>query len=591
MTETVPPPFVNDFDDELGLLELLDDEECLHFLRVSLKICHPGNFVSGSVLIGSKCLYVREGDGCSVGANNHQETRKRGHRRLRIPYSNIMACHVRYVYVSDLHVWLTFTICWYMDECRDPVKIEKSHIHLFLGVQGHWEVDGDGRVADRWIEDSTRIKIWLQVDRRERRRYQGENLWYRVLETLIQVHQMKDDQMKESEVDRVLKEYYRAVQVSPHSIEVGPTLRLECSIVIPFCESKGLFVVSPEAGCVFRPYCSDSVGIVRVKKESIALVRKRRYIIEDTACEVYYHSQSGDVASMLLVFDGEETVKNVVAALSQMASGRLCDLREAQRLWKTNQWTNFQYLMYVNDIAGRSFKNIFQYPIFPWVLADYSSNTIDLLKPSSYRDFSKPAAALSFQRASNALEMYKALQGSHVEHPWMYGSHYSNAGIVVFFRVRQHPRLMLKLQGGKFDNPNRMFTSIDSSWKSMCSSLANDVKELIPELYHPRAGRRLLSSSQSIEVGSTGSEDILLHDVLLPPWSENLEDFLSTMRLAIESKYVSDHLHLWIDLIFGHKSRGALAEQSMNVFHFMTYDEMYVSLFYRMYSCLSCCCM
>ena len=476
-----------------------------------------------------------------------------------------------------------------MDECRDPVKNEKSHIHVFLAVEGCWEVDGNGSVADRWMGDGMRIKIWLQVDRRERRRYQGENLWYRVMENLIQVHQMKDDGMKKKGLDGVLQEYYKAVHVAPHSIEVASTLRLECSIVIPFCETKGLVVVSPDSGCVFRPYCSDSVGIVRVRKECITLVRKRRYIIEATSCEVYYQTQTGDDASMLLVFDNEETVNNVVAALSRMASGRLCELREAQRLWKTNQWTNFQYLMYVNDIAGRSFKNIFQYPIFPWVLADYCSSTIDLLKPSSYRDFSKPAAALSFQRASNALEMYKALQDSHVEHPWMYGSHYSNAGIVVFFRVRQHPRLMLKLQGGKFDNPNRMFTSVDSSWKSVCSSLANDVKELIPELYHPRAGRRLLSSSQSIEVGSMASEGTVLQDVKLPPWSDNLEDFLSTMRLALESKYVSDHLHLWIDLIFGHKSRGALAEQSMNVFHFMTYDEMYVAFLFMVYSCFMCC--
>jgi hypothetical protein len=110
MAETVPPPFVNDFDDELGLLELLDDEECLHFLRASLKICHPGCFVSGSVVIGSRCLYVREGGAGSVPANHHQETRERGHRRLRIPYSNITACRVRYVYAFDLYWWLTLTL-------------------------------------------------------------------------------------------------------------------------------------------------------------------------------------------------------------------------------------------------------------------------------------------------------------------------------------------------------------------------------------------------------------------------------------------------------------------------------------------------
>ena len=53
-------------------------------------------------------------------------------------------------------------------------------------------------------------------------------------------------------------------------------------------------------------------------------------------------------------------------------------------------------------------------------------------------------------------------------------------------------------------------------------------------------------------------------DVILPAWAEGPKDFLEKMRAAIESDYVSEHLHHWIDLIFGYKQRGDAAVQADN---------------------------
>ena len=62
-----------------------------------------------------------------------------------------------------------------------------------------------------------------------------------------------------------------------------------------------------------------------------------------------------------------------------------------------------------------------------------------------------------------------------------------------------------------------------------------------------------------------------VHDVELPPWAKSPEDFVRISRAALESDHVSEHLHEWIDLIFGYKQRGPDAIEAKNVFYYLTY--------------------
>ena len=39
--------------------------------------------------------------------------------------------------------------------------------------------------------------------------------------------------------------------------------------------------------------------------------------------------------------------------------------------------------------SGRTYNDLNQYPVFPWVLTNYTSETLDLNDSSNYRDLSK----------------------------------------------------------------------------------------------------------------------------------------------------------------------------------------------------------
>ena len=43
-------------------------------------------------------------------------------------------------------------------------------------------------------------------------------------------------------------------------------------------------------------------------------------------------------------------------------------------------------------------------------------------------------------------------------------------------------------------------------------------------------------------------------------------------REALESEHVSEHLHEWLDLIFGCKQQGQAAKEANNVFYYLTYE-------------------
>ena len=96
------------------------------------------------------------------------------------------------------------------------------------------------------------------------------------------------------------------------------------------------------------------------------------------------------------------------------------------------------------------------------------------------------------------------------------------------------------------------------------------MRELIPEFFYLP---EFLSNLNRFDFGITQAGEVI-DDVELPPWAkQDPRLFVLKHREALESEYVSQRLHHWIDLVFGYRSRGSEAVESTNVFHPLSYED------------------
>ncbi|OAX79358.1 hypothetical protein ACJ72_06324, partial [Emergomyces africanus] len=246
----------------------------------------------------------------------------------------------------------------------------------------------------------------------------------------------------------------------------------------------------------------------------------------------------------------------------------------ATRKWIKGEMSNFHYLMFVNTMAGRTFNDLTQYPVFPWVLADYTSDELDLTNPKTFRDLSKPMGCQTAEREAEYRSRYKSFaeMGDHNAPPFHYGTHYSSAMIVTSYLIRLQPfvKSYLLLQGGTFDHADRLFYSIPKTWESASKTTMTDVRELIPEFFYLP---EFLVNSNKYDFGLRQSKSQSIDNVELPPWAKgDPKIFIAKHREALESPYVSKNLHQWIDLVFGNKQKGEAALEAVNVFHHLSYQ-------------------
>ncbi|KAL8559615.1 hypothetical protein ACOMHN_008326 [Nucella lapillus] len=307
-------------------------------------------------------------------------------------------------------------------------------------------------------------------------------------------------------------------------------------------------------------------------------------LLQDTALEMFVVTGRSHLLAFASTTDRDHVLGLLQAQLDR-PKGLEQTAAHAQKMWLDGAMTNFDYLTFLNKLAGRSFNDLMQYPIFPFVLRDYESEELDLENSATFRDLRKPIAVQDKSRERKYMDNYEFLRQEMLKPgpeevmrvaPFHYGSHYSNSGTVLHYLVRLPPftRMFLAYQDRSFDIPDRTFHSLHTSWRLSSFESSTDVKELIPEFFFLP---EFLTNTEGFDFGlrQNGEE---VNDVLVPPWSHgDPRLFVLIHRQALESAAVTAMLHHWLDLVFGHKQTGEEAVKAFNVFHPSTYFGMDVS--------------
>uniref|UniRef100_A0A914S664 BEACH domain-containing protein n=1 Tax=Parascaris equorum TaxID=6256 RepID=A0A914S664_PAREQ len=162
------------------------------------------------------------------------------------------------------------------------------------------------------------------------------------------------------------------------------------------------------------------------------------------------------------------------------------------------------------------------YPIFPWVLANYTSPTLDLNIASNFRDLSKPVGALSEARRKFFQERYSSWEHESIP-PFHYGTHYSTQAFTLNWLLR----------------------------------------ELIPELFYMP---EMLLNGNDLDLGSR-DDGAVLGDVVLPPWARSPEHFIALHRQALENSSISFILKIYLGF-----TNLSVDVRATNVFYYLTYE-------------------
>ena len=373
-------------------------------------------------------------------------------------------------------------------------------------------------------------------------------------------------------------------------------------------------------GSIFRPQNNKYNNYyIRIPYNSIEFVLKRRYFYRRNALEIftvdkksylfninenkfkkiyenikYYMNKNIEEITTESIYDNKigfynkQTFLKLNKGYIPFQNGhRDMNLKLLYENWSKWKISSLKFLMLLNLYASRSFHDLNQYPVFPWIITDYASKTLTVLETkeeTKIRKFNTPMGMMDITpeaaaRKKSYLDLWKSEKeeddpDEEKGNLDRFRSHYSTSLYATYYLVRVFPYsyIRIELQGKDFDDPNRLFNSVKNSFNNAISQKA-DLRELVPELFYLP---ELFYNYNNLNLGTINIEnkETILNDVEMPKWANgNGYIFINKHKKMLESPEISEKINDWLSLIFGNKQRGKEARKINNLFLKESYED------------------
>ena len=263
--------------------------------------------------------------------------------------------------------------------------------------------------------------------------------------------------------------------------------------------------------------------------------------------------------------------------------------------WNNGKINNFYFLNMLNKYSSRSYNDLQQYPIFPWLVLKYPENFFENKKYillsslqknnpkiilTSKRLYEQCNRLLQYPLSAQTEEQREELEKKYDKHYQSFKSHFSshystNASIFYFlFRTSPFTEGHIKFQGGQFDKVERMFFGPDNYLK--IAEISKDNREPTPEMFY---FYEIYFNMNYNYFGYSNNKKRYLNNIIFPVNNISQFEFVYLNRALLNSEYISENINLWINNIFGVKQLEFgdydKMRSSCNIYPWQSYEKVF----------------